>query len=548
MTVLPARVPRTKRTVSIREWIVGFRRARFTVREPRPHRPRLLILLDGETELIADSTVVDADVPLDEAAAWVTGAIAQASGGPVRPARLRVEDPDLARVLAQNAAFVVEAAPAPELDPVMSFLEEKLRGEEGPGPALVPGPEVPADLAAAFFRAAARCHRAAPWAVATESQLVQVSALGRDARVAILGGAGESLGLAIFDSVADFVRMLERGEGDEDFERGPGVPMLNVSFDDLRSLKRSKAIAAQIKAAGWEAAKKAFPIASRVAPEGVPLDAEVDDYRLAVACLEAVATLVEEQAALFQAEDPERRTVVLDVPEVGRVSASAPPGDLAWPWLGRAIDTVREAAVAQARDGFREARLKAGDGERDADAAAHAAFELLEYKCRIDEPPLVGWSEGALEGFLLDDYPARGATPDEELHALPRRLAAFFQWLAASGDIQPEEADAMQECLERHRAEFLRRARDRNRFSPAKTLVRAMKAAGVDPGDEKAVAAFMNDFNARVREDPSLMPLPHVDRPRRKAWVREPGAPAPDPTAPCPCGSGRRYKKCCMPR
>jgi hypothetical protein len=34
--------------------------------------------------------------------------------------------------------------------------------------------------------------------------------------------------------------------------------------------------------------------------------------------------------------------------------------------------------------------------------------------------------------------------------------------------------------------------------------------------------------------------------PRR--FVPSPGSPAPNPKDTCPCGSGRRYKKCCMPR
>jgi hypothetical protein len=37
-----------------------------------------------------------------------------------------------------------------------------------------------------------------------------------------------------------------------------------------------------------------------------------------------------------------------------------------------------------------------------------------------------------------------------------------------------------------------------------------------------------------------------IANPRR--FVLSPGSPAPSPKDTCPCGSGRRYKKCCMPR
>ncbi|MBI4864136.1 MAG: SEC-C domain-containing protein [Candidatus Riflebacteria bacterium] len=34
----------------------------------------------------------------------------------------------------------------------------------------------------------------------------------------------------------------------------------------------------------------------------------------------------------------------------------------------------------------------------------------------------------------------------------------------------------------------------------------------------------------------------------RDRWCPSPDHPAPPPTSPCPCGSGRRYRKCCMRR
>ena len=74
-----------------------------------------------------------------------------------------------------------------------------------------------------------------------------------------------------------------------------------------------------------------------------------------------------------------------------------------------------------------------------------------------------------------------------------------------------------------------------------------MLREGVDPTDSRAVDAFMADFNLRVEKDPSL-PLPEDLPDRGKAWAWTPDQPPPDPQGPCPCGSGKRYRKCCMPR
>ena len=75
-----------------------------------------------------------------------------------------------------------------------------------------------------------------------------------------------------------------------------------------------------------------------------------------------------------------------------------------------------------------------------------------------------------------------------------------------------------------------------------------MVRQGVDPTDSRAVDAFMTEFNERVQTDPSLMPLPVDFSHHRRAWVWTPDQPPPDPRGPCPCGSGKRYRKCCMPR
>ena len=36
--------------------------------------------------------------------------------------------------------------------------------------------------------------------------------------------------------------------------------------------------------------------------------------------------------------------------------------------------------------------------------------------------------------------------------------------------------------------------------------------------------------------------------PARSRWIWSGEGSPPDPKAPCPCGSSKRYKKCCMPR
>ena len=88
-------------------------------------------------------------------------------------------------------------------------------------------------------------------------------------------------------------------------------------------------------------------------------------------------------------------------------------------------------------------------------------------------------------------------------------------------------------------------ARDESRYGPAKLIGARMRAEGIDISDEEAVGAFMERFNERLAKDPTL--LPSIGRPRGR-WTWDGKGEPPHPVAPCPCGSGRRYRKCCMPR
>jgi hypothetical protein len=199
------------------------------------------------------------------------------------------------------------------------------------------------------------------------------------------------------------------------------------------------------------------------------------------------------------------------------------------------------------REAFREARRAAGASEDEADKACQVADEALRYKAR-ERQPVERWTADDVEAYLLDYYPGHGGAPDEELELVPLHLDALLEWLAASGRGEPGPLRTARARIARCRDAFLRDARDPKLFGIAKTVARAMMREGVDPSDRAATDRFMAEFNERLRKDPSLLPVPGDAPRRRKLWVWTPGQSVPDPNAPCPCGSGKRYRKCCMPR
>jgi hypothetical protein len=229
------------------------------------------------------------------------------------------------------------------------------------------------------------------------------------------------------------------------------------------------------------------------------------------------------------------------------VVVTGPPPDLPWQWGEQEpIDGVHERDAEEILAGFHAARQAEGASAEEADLDSGAAQEMLDYKATVGGP-IADWEPEDIEVYLLEHYPSHGSETGEELEAVPRRLDAFLAWLAASGRGPAARLEAARKRLAECREQFLKDAGNPGRFGSAKVVLQAMREANVDVTDDAAVDAFLRDFNRRVGLDPSLLPLPPVGR-RAKAWVWNGEGPAPDPRGACPCGSGRRYRKCCLPR
>ncbi|MBX3274206.1 MAG: SEC-C domain-containing protein [Sandaracinaceae bacterium] len=83
----------------------------------------------------------------------------------------------------------------------------------------------------------------------------------------------------------------------------------------------------------------------------------------------------------------------------------------------------------------------------------------------------------------------------------------------------------------------------------------APRRSGLPRGSSTRCAARASTSRSRprsTRTSPrrarSRASLPPRGSARTTGWRPAPGERAPDATAPCPCGSGRRYEKCRMPR
>jgi hypothetical protein len=536
------------------EWVLGRRKAPALIDADVPHQPDVLLLVEAGSGFVFGSEIVEPDASDDVVAAWAEGKVEPG-------VTLRVEDERLAGALRARlgAGQPVRVGPIPEIRAPLAAVT-RFMGRGGARRRDAPKWRDEASPAARtrFYEAAGRFENADPWACAGGGQILalDIPALGWEGACAsILGAGGQEFGLLLFRSLHDYLAFARLSAPDRHGgrrSRGPAVPLLAVSYDHPDEVAGGRELERAARCLGWKPGKTGrLAYLLKIGAEDRTQTLATDDYRLATVALEAVGAFVGENRSLFDKPPKkavEKRLRVATPAGDVEVRLSAPPADLPWGWgEEEPIDGLLQADTVDLREAFRKALREKGASEDEADHACQIADEALRYKAGRRQPP-ARWTADDVEEYLLDHYPERGGAPDEDLELVPRYLDALLEWLAASGRGEAGPLGTARARLARCREAFLRDTRDPKRFGLAKTVVRAMMQEGVDPTDRRATDRFLAKFNERLQEDPSLLPdLEDVPR-RRRLWVWTAGQPPPDPKDPCPCGSGKRYRKCCMPR
>jgi hypothetical protein len=154
-------------------------------------------------------------------------------------------------------------------------------------------------------------------------------------------------------------------------------------------------------------------------------------------------------------------------------------------------------------------------------AGDYVAGSMLHWKHGYCDGRLGCWTRADIEEYLLDHFP-RKLTADPDLIACTTEcVAAFLAFLDQRELLTGDPLAELEAACSELRPAFERAARDRRRWGPAKTIAAEMMADGVDLADERAVANWMDDFNARPRAErdrvlPRLAPAqPAADAKRR---------------------------------
>jgi len=132
-------------------------------------------------------------------------------------------------------------------------------------------------------------------------------------------------------------------------------------------------------------------------------------------------------------------------------------------------------------------------GEEAASIVAHC----LDARCDFGDGDPLRWSPIVVELFMLDYLPRKATLDAREIRALPDVLRLWVRFALTKRGLEERWIAETEEAVRRFAPGFRKAVTDPSRFGPAKAIANAMLAAGIDLTDQRAVDAWIADFNAR---------------------------------------------------
>lgn len=268
------------------------------------------------------------------------------------------------------------------------------------------------------------------------------------------------------------------------------------------------------------------PLITGLDGEGSPVEPGADDLRRTIATAEAliVAASAADPSNVLSPVTFAHTTQFDTGPIVVRLTAGHPDA----PWQVQSAeaaegegetpsvepapepddDTGVLAGLRTAVAAFIDAIIDRGLPDDTIDVARIVGGELERYLASHRGAPIPWFDVSRVERFLADYLPHQGILDKTQIEPAIVICHALATWL---GEVKYADPEPLSRAIERAKPIFRKRAVERPLAPPVKDIA----------GSAKALEG---------------------------RWKPGAGDPLPEGTATCPCGSGRRYKKCCMPR
>lgn len=156
-------------------------------------------------------------------------------------------------------------------------------------------------------------------------------------------------------------------------------------------------------------------------------------------------------------------------------------------------ETAREALIAEF--------LASDASPEDLEVIRSILDHCLIARCDFGDGDPLRWSPTVVELFLLDFLPRKVTLDSGQIRAVPGVLGRWVRFCLTRRGLEERWIAETLAAIEEFTPEFRRAVTDPSSFGPAKALVNAMLADGVDITDPDATQAWMDAFNARPFEE-----------------------------------------------
>lgn len=140
------------------------------------------------------------------------------------------------------------------------------------------------------------------------------------------------------------------------------------------------------------------------------------------------------------------------------------------------------------------------------------------------------WDEECLEDCCTEILPRKISAGESYFRSVAPVLSSFLRFAEEKGLLR-NTSDLVKRVKEIDK-QIIENAADPRNWGMAKSFVMAAMDAGVDITDEEELDRYLTSYNLLQAQD------------RSKGGVR--GKHKIGRNEPCPCGSGKKYKKCCL--
>ena len=174
--------------------------------------------------------------------------------------------------------------------------------------------------------------------------------------------------------------------------------------------------------------------------------------------------------------------------------------------------------------------------------AGFISYHVLQYAWTYADSSPEEIDEYTLEEVLLDVFPRKVTAERELFKNVAPVTETLLKWLESEGIL--DDTKALVKAVHGWAETIVANAMNPQYWGMSKSFMMQAKTDGVDIEDEIAIQQYINQYNRQLINERNLSdvsdyndfepPIPIINV-----------SPKIGRNDPCPCGSGKKYKKCC---